>query len=90
MPNPDVANKFNELALIRDTDGPLASISLNRETGRVTFMLTKEFDRGGKTERTPYFSLRHIAGLRRLLDDLEERLPADEDRGRAAVRMRSA
>ena len=90
MTNKQHDSKFEELATLRDPDGPIAVVSLNRENGRVTFAITKEFDRAGKTERTPYLSLRHIQGCRRLLDDLESRLPEDEDRARAALRRRSA
>lgn len=90
MANKQQDPRFEELRTIGDPDGVMAVVSLNRENGRVTFALQKEFERAGKTERTPYLSLRHIAGIRRLLDDLEDSLPADEDRARAALRRRSA
>lgn len=90
MANKQQDPRFEELAAITDPDGVMAIVSLNRENGRVTFALQKEFERAGKTERTPYLSHRHIAGVRRILDELEEQLPLHEDRARAALRRRSA
>lgn len=90
MSNKQIDPKFEELRRICDPDGVIAVVSLNRDNGRVTFAFSKEFERGGKTERTPYLSHRHIEGVRRILDDLEQSLPAEEDRARAALRRRSA
>lgn len=77
---------FSHVDTVRDPDGPVAIITERNKDGRVTFSLMKEFDRGGKTERTPYFHRSHIPALRRLIDDLEEKLEVVEDRTRAKHR----
>ena len=44
------------------------------------------FDRDGEVCRSAYMARRHIAGARRLLNDLEDRLEQAEDRSRAKRR----
>lgn len=85
MPRSD----FKEVEVLRDADGVVAVVSERVTTGRISFMLGREFERDGKTERSPFISSRHIAGVRRLLDQLERHAEVLEDRARAERRMAS-
>lgn len=79
-------NVFREIEIIRDPDGPIAVITERERDGRVSFMLSREFESGGKTQRTSFLKRHHIAAIRRLLNDLEEKLDLAEDRTRAKRR----
>ena len=79
---------FTELATVRDPDGPRAHVTARNSDGRVSFRLFRQFTEGGQERDTHYFGRRHIPGLRRLLDDLEQDLELHEDRERE--RRRSA
>jgi hypothetical protein len=79
-------NEFVDLETLRAEDGVIAVISERRDSGRISFMLGREWDQGGETKRGPFLQRRHIASARQLLDQLEGRLDAIEDRTRAAAR----
>lgn len=79
--------RFRPIAEIRDPDGAVAVITERTTDGRVSFALFREFEKGGSTERTNFLADRHIPGIRRLLNELEKRLPGIEDRTRMAIRI---
>jgi hypothetical protein len=79
--------RFRPIAEMRDPDGAVAVITERVTDGRVSFALYREFEKGGSTERTSYLADRHIPGIRRLLNELERRLPGIEDRTRMAIRI---
>jgi hypothetical protein len=83
MPRTD----FREVETLRDPDGVVAVVSERLATGHVSFMVAREFDRNGETCRSSFLARRHIAGARRLLDALEEKLDEIEDRSRAERRV---
>jgi hypothetical protein len=80
------SHAFRELELLRDPDGLLVTITENTKDGRVTFMIQREYDKAGETKQTAFLQRRHIPAIRRVLNDLEERLELMEDRGRARHR----
>lgn len=82
--NPD----FKTLHIVRDPDGVIAVISERKRDGRISFMIAREFEIKGETKRGAYLARRHIAAVRRLLVDLEERLELVEDQARAKLRDR--
>ena len=83
---PNSTSKFTEVEHLRDPDGIIAVITERASDGRVSFMLAREFEREGVTQRSAYMARRHIAAARRLLNDLEDRLELAEDRARAKKR----
>ncbi len=84
--SPKSADEFRVLDVVKDPDGVIAEITERVRDGRVSFSLGREFDRGGKTEKTKFFSARHVPAIVRVLNDLQERLEAHEDRTRAKRR----
>ena len=79
-------NQFTEVEVVRDPDGVIAIVTESSRDGRISFMLAREFEQNGATKRSSFLSKRHMAGVRRLLADLEERLELAEDRARAKKR----
>lgn len=79
-------DRYQIVERIEDPDGLVAVITEQRDTGRMSFAVFREFERGGRTCQTAYVQTRHIAAYRRLLDDLEVRAEELEDRARAAKR----
>ena len=71
-----------------EVPGVVAVITERLSDGRISFMLTREFELEGKTKRTTYLNTRHLPAVRRLLADLEERLELIEDRIRERRRER--
>lgn len=84
--SPTPSQDFTVVDTLRDPDGVVATVTERARDGRISFALGKEYDRGGSVQRTPYLGRRHIAALRRVIDDLEERLELLEDRARARRR----
>ena len=80
------ADEFRVVEVIKDPDSVIAEITERVRDGRISFSLSREFDRNGKIEKTKYFSARHVPALVRLLTDLKERVEALEDRARAKRR----
>ncbi len=78
MPKED----FTEITTIFDTVEKIVQVPITvRETpdgNKYSFALMREFVRGGKSERTPFFFKRHIAGMRRMLDAVENWFEAKE------------
>ena len=79
---------YREVERVRDPDGVVAVISERIRTGQMSFALYKEFDQDGKIRLSSYLSTRHIPAVRRLLDDLGERLEQLEDKARSTRRPR--
>jgi hypothetical protein len=77
---------FRQLEQLRDPDGVLVTITENVRDGRVTFMIQREYEKGGTTKQTAFLHRRHIAAVRRVLNDLDERLELIEDQTRARRR----
>jgi len=93
MPAPDKPQPhpaYREVERVRDPDGVIAVISERIKTGQMTFALSKEYEQDGRTRTSSYLSRRHIDGIRRLLNDLEERLEGLEDRARSGHREKDA
>jgi len=84
----DAKNEFRVIETIADPDGIVAVITERIRDGRVSFMIAREFEQNGETKRSAYLARRHIAAVRRLIADLEERLELAEDRARAALRSK--
>lgn len=80
------SDEFRVLEIVKDPDGVVAEITERVRDGRVSFSLGREFTSNGATQKTKYFSARHVASLVRMLGDLQERLEAHEDRTRAKRR----
>ena|SRR3972149_6169139 len=85
---PDNANNanFKVTEIIRDPDGVIAVITERTRDGHITFSIAREIERDGKTERTSFLARRHLPAVRRLLDDLVDRLETAEDQARAKRR----
>ena len=77
---------FKIVEIVRDPDGIVAVITERATDGRVTFSIQRELDRNGRIERTTFLARRHLPAVRRLLDDLVDRLETAEDRARAKRR----
>jgi len=80
---------FREIALISDTEtGVIGTIQVRDRNGvpDLSWAIMKEFDRDGRTERSAFLKKRHIGAVRKILDELEERLDREEDRLRAELR----
>lgn len=82
--------EFNQIALLEDPQDRvvLAPITV-RETpdGRkYSFALLREFIRDNAPARTCWFQRRHIAALRRTLDEVENWYEAEEKRQRKESR----
>jgi hypothetical protein len=80
------STSFRTIDCLRDPDGVVALVTERIADGRVSFSISKEYDRNGKQERTAYLSRRHIDACRRLLDQLADRLELLEDQSRAKRR----
>lgn len=82
MPKDD----FTEIALVVDPKEKLVLVPItSRETSdgpKFSFALLREFTRNGETARTPWFFARHIAGIRRALDQIENWFEAEAKKGR--------
>lgn len=81
-------DKFRIVETIRDPDGVVAVITERIKDGRISFMLSREFEIGGKTQRSNYLNTRHLPAVRRMLADLEDRLELAEDQAREKKRER--
>lgn len=81
---------YREVERVRDPDGVVAVISERIKTGQMSFALYKEFDQDGKIRLSSYLGTRHIPAIRRVLDDLTDRLEQLEDKARSARRPRDA
>lgn len=79
---------YREVERIRDPDGVVAVISERIRTGQMSFAIYKEFDQDGKTRHSSYLSARHIPAIRRILDDMTERVEELEDKARSARRSK--
>jgi hypothetical protein len=77
---------YNVIEIVKDPDGVIATITERADNGRITFMFQREYDQNGAAKQTAYLGRRHIAAVRRLLNDLEEKLETLEDRARARRR----
>ncbi len=80
-------DNYRDLEILRDEDGVLALISEHIPTGRLSFMIAREFERGGETMRTAFLQRRHLSAAHRILDQLEAELDTLEDRTREAKRV---
>lgn len=80
------SNGYTPLEVVADPDGVVAVITERDKDGRVSFAIFREYEERGETKRTSYLARRHIAAVRRLCNDLEERLEQAEDRARARKR----
>jgi hypothetical protein len=79
-------DSFRVLDTIRDPDGVIATITERIADGRISFSLAREITKGNQTTRTAYLARRHLPAVRRLLDDLNDRLELAEDRARTKHR----
>lgn len=79
-------DNYRDIEIVRDEDGVLALISEHIPSGRLSFMIAREFERGGETMRTAFLQRRHLSAAHRLLDQLEAKLDTLEDRTRQAKR----
>lgn len=77
---------FKVLEIVRDPDGVIAVITERTRDGRISFSIAREIERNGKLDRTAFLARRHLPAVRRLLDDLTDRLELAEDRTRAKRR----
>lgn len=77
-------NGYEEVATLRDDDGIVAIVTRKGGTHHLSFSITKVFERDGKFVNTGFLNKRHIPGVRRLLNQLEEILDRESDRSVAA------
>jgi hypothetical protein len=84
--------EFDVIEIVRDPDGVIAVVTERKRDGRISFMISREFEMsdGGSivTKRSSYLNTRHLPAVRRLLTDLEDRLELAEDRAREKRRDR--
>ena len=80
--------KFKVVEEVVDPDGVVAVITERVKDGRISFMISREFEVDGKTQRSAYLNTRHIPAVQQLLADLAERLELAEDRAREKKRER--
>lgn len=85
-PSQSPNNAYITLDPIRHPEGVTAILTQRVKDGTITFSLVKEYDLNGSTQKTPFFGRRHIPAIRQVLNDLADRLEAQEDRTRAAKR----
>jgi hypothetical protein len=77
---------FVELDVLHDPDGLglVAPITVRENAGykAFSFAIFKEFERkeGGPTQRTAYMNERHLVAARKLLDLVETRIRAEQDK----------
>lgn len=74
--------------ILRDPDGVVAVISERLRDGRISFMIGREFERNGKTQRSAYLAFRHLPAVTRLLSEIPHRVELLEDQARARHRDR--
>lgn len=86
----DQERKYAPVKTLRTEEGLVGTITGRPSNGRrvLTFSVRKEYDRDGVTLSTTWFSKAHLAGLRKLLDELEDALVLEEDKDRASVRRK--
>lgn len=78
--------KFTVVDTVVHPDGVIAVVTERIRDGRISFMISREFEIDGKTQRSAYLNTRHIPAVVQLLGDLSERLELIEDRARARKR----
>jgi hypothetical protein len=81
-----IDTKFKVIETICDPDGIIIEVTEREHDGRVSFAIFREYEVGGKSKRTSYMKRVHIPAIRRLLNDIEDRLELAEDRTRAKRR----
>jgi len=84
----DSRAEYTVREIMRDPDGVVAVISERLRDGRISFMIGREFERNGQTQRSAYLSFRHLPAISRILSDLPARLELLEDQARARHRDR--
>ena len=67
-------NGYEDIEEITDPDGVIGVLSRRRSNGAISIALFKVFDRDGNKEKTNFLSVRHFAGIRRVLDIAEKRI----------------
>lgn len=78
--------KFRVIETLVHPDGVVAVITERVKDGRISFMISREFEIEGRTQRSAYLNSRHIPAVREVLNDLVDRLELVEDRARAKKR----
>ena len=81
-----VSDAFEVEETVRDPDGVIATITVRKRDGKVSFAIAREFENKGKTQRTSFLRAAHLPALQRIVNDLGERLELLEDRARAKRR----
>lgn len=79
-------NEFTTLQEIRTDDGVLITITERDLDGRISFSIAKEFDRGGKVNRTHFMNRRQLPTLIEALEKLGPAIEQLEDASRARRR----
>jgi hypothetical protein len=82
----DTRSGYDEVEVLRDVDGVCAVITRRNSNGQYSFMLAKEFDRDGETERTSFMHRRHLPAITRLLPLVADRIDQLIDQDKAAAR----
>ena len=73
--------RYREVETLRDPDGVVAVITERTDTGHLSYRIQKEFVAGdGQVKATSYLGRRHLQAIRRLCDQLEDRLDVHVDR----------
>jgi hypothetical protein len=71
---------YKEVETLEDHDGAIAVIT-ESDAGYLSFRVQKQFvDNSGEVKATSYLGRRHIPAIRRLCDQLEDRLDVHVDR----------
>jgi hypothetical protein len=82
--------EFTEFLVLPDRDTGVVAVITTRDRHDKTefsFSIQKEFERDGRTERSTWLLKRHCDAVRRLIDQVEERLEIEEDKDRAGRRI---
>lgn len=70
---------YDDIDEISDPDGVVALISKRRSNGALSLAIFRVYERDGEKEKTTFFSPKHIAAVRRVLDIAETKMAKLED-----------
>ena len=73
-------NRYKEVEVLRDPEGVSAVITERTNTGHLSFRIQKEYEDHGEIKVTSFLSRRHIPAIRRILEQIEDRLDIHVER----------
>jgi hypothetical protein len=67
-------SRYREVETIRDPDGVIAVITERVDTGHLSFRIQKEYEVRGEIKATSYLGRRHCDAVRRLTQQVGDRI----------------